>query len=134
VVADDNFAYVTLRAMDNGTSCGPAQTNSLLVLDIKNLAIPKLLSTYQMRNPYGLGIDGKNLFICEGESGLKRFNRSENFGVVENMLEFMESVDAFDVIPHDNVLIVTGKDGIYQFDYSESKEMKLLSKIPKTKF
>jgi len=35
----------------------------------------------------------------------------------------------FDVIPLPNVLLAIGSDGLYQYDYSNLQDIKLLSKI-----
>ncbi|WP_332367968.1 hypothetical protein [Spirosoma telluris] len=52
VVVQGNYAYVTLRS---GTNCRnqSVTTNSLDVIDISNLASPKLLRSYSMTNPRG---------------------------------------------------------------------------------
>ena len=38
-------------------------------------------------------------------------------------------MEGYDVIPHDNVLMMIADDGIYQYDYSNLKEIKQLSKL-----
>lgn len=70
VVADEHFAYITLR---EGNNCG-ATRNVLEVVDISNLQHPVLEKTYEMTRPHGLGIDGDVLFICDGEDGLKVYD------------------------------------------------------------
>jgi hypothetical protein len=70
VVADDNYAYVTLRT---GTRCGGSQ-NQLDVLDIKDITKPVLIKSYPMQEPAGLGLDKNVLFICDGPAGLKVFD------------------------------------------------------------
>jgi hypothetical protein len=44
-------------------------------------------------------------------------------------LAHYKNINTYDVIPYNNVAIMTGKDGIYQFDYSNPKDIKLLSKV-----
>ncbi|MBO0950559.1 LVIVD repeat-containing protein [Fibrella forsythiae] len=131
VVVNDNTAYVTLRS---GNACG-GFTNQLDVIDITNLTNPTLLKSYPMRNPYGLGVDFPNLFICEGAYGLKSFNVSDPMQVDKNLQQYLDDLQAYDVIPMGGVsgqklLLMIGKDGFYQFDYSNPSRLRLLSKIP----
>ncbi|MET3128693.1 hypothetical protein ABID42_003812 [Arcicella rosea] len=124
VVVQDNYAYVTLR---NGTLCQRG-VNSLDIVNISNPSNPTLVKSIPMKNPHGLAVDGKNLFICEGSFGLKSFDLSDPVNPVEK--EFLTDVVSYDVIPNQQKLIVTGQNGIYQYDYSDPKALKLLSKIP----
>jgi hypothetical protein len=39
-------------------------------------------------------------------------------------------MDAYDVIPLGKNLMLIGKDGLYQFDASNPKQLRQLSKIP----
>ena len=80
-----------------------------------------------MDGPYGLGIDNKKLFVCEGKSGLKTFDASNPLDMKQ--LQQFKDMDAFDVIPLNNTLMLIGKDGLYQYDYSNPSSLKLLSKI-----
>jgi hypothetical protein len=125
VVVDDNYAYVTLR---NGNTCG-GFTNQLDVVDISSLATPKLVKSYPMGNPHGLGLDNKTLFICDGTFGLKVYDASDPLAIDKAQLSTKPG-HAFDVIPYDNIAIVTGTNGISQYDYSDPKNLKLLSTIP----
>lgn len=124
VVAEGNYAYVTLR---NGTPCQRGQ-NQLDILDISQLNNPRLVKSIQMLNPHGLGVRENVLFVCEGDNGLKVFDRTNPVEIKET--QFLKDVKSLDVIPLSNRLIVTGKDGIYQYEYTNSGEMTLLSKIP----
>ena len=45
------------------------------------------------------------------------------------MIAHYNDIHAVDVIPLNNVLMMIGEDGLYQFDYSNPANMKLLSKI-----
>jgi hypothetical protein len=123
VVVQGNYAYVTLRS---GTACRNGQ-NSLDIIDVSDPSLPRLIKTIPMMNPHGLAVDGTNLFICEGLNGLKSFDLTDPLNPIER--EFMKDVVSYDVIPTKKRLIVTGKNGIYQYDYTDSKNLKLLSKI-----
>lgn len=125
VVVEGDLAYVTLRS---GTTC-QGFTNQLEVIDIKDLTNPVLLKIYPMTNPHGLGIDNKNLFICDGDDGLKIYDATDHLKISDNQLAHYKNINTYDVIPYNNVAIMTGKDGIYQFDYSNPKDIKLLSKV-----
>ncbi|MEJ7645366.1 MAG: hypothetical protein WKF87_12290 [Chryseolinea sp.] len=125
VVVDDKYAYVTLRS---GTTC-QGFTNQLEVIDISNLSSPTLLKTYPMTNPHGLGLDNKTLFICDGSAGLRAFDASDVNTITDNMLAHYKNINATDVIPFNNLLLMIGEDGIFQYDYTDPANMKLLSKI-----
>ncbi|QJD80535.1 LVIVD repeat-containing protein [Spirosoma rhododendri] len=134
VVVNGNTAYVTLRS---GNTC-TGNANQLDVVDVSNLVSPKLVKSYPMRNPHGLGIDFPNLFICEGAYGLKSFNASDPLHIDRNMQQYMEDLQAYDVIPlgtvsGQKILLMIGQDGFYQFDYSNPARLRLLSKIPVTR-
>jgi hypothetical protein len=123
VVVQGIYAYVTLRS---GTFCRNGQ-NSLDIIDVSEPSFPRLVKTIPMLNPHGLAVDGTNLFICEGLNGLKSFDLTDPLKPIER--EFIKDVVSYDVIPTQKRLIVTGKNGIYQYDYTEPKSLKLLSKI-----
>ena len=126
VVVQDDIAFVTLR---NGTECD-GFANQLDVVDISNLNNPTLLFSHPMQNPHGLGVKGDALFICEGEYGLKLFDKSDLSKIGDHLQNWVTDINAYDVIPLDNgLLIMIGEDGLYQFDYSEPSKIKLLSVI-----
>ena len=127
VVAQGNYAYVTLRS---GTNCRSqaVNVNSLDVIDISAIANPKLLRSYPMTNPRGLGADSTLLFVGEGDYGLRVMDISNPTDVRE--LQYFYSTKAYDVIPTKKRLIVTGPAGIYQYSYADFNQLKLLSQIP----
>lgn len=124
VVADDNYAYVTLRT---GTACGGV-SNQLDVIDIRDLMNPKLVKSYPMQEPFGLGLDEDVLFVCDGKAGLKVFNSSNPENL--KLIDWKSDMITYDVIPLGYSLLMVGTDGLYQYDYSEPENLKLLSKIP----
>ncbi|TAE30642.1 MAG: hypothetical protein EAZ91_09930 [Cytophagales bacterium] len=124
VVVQGNLAYVTLR---NGTPCGGG-INVLEVIDVSDLRAPKILKSFPMQSPHGLGVDGNVLFVCEGDSGLKLFDLTDPIN--PKLLQHLQDVRSYDVIPSRDLLIVTGKDGIYQYSYADRKTLKLLSTLP----
>ncbi|WP_221389716.1 LVIVD repeat-containing protein [Dyadobacter sp. NIV53] len=126
VVVDNDIAYVTLRT---GTNCGGAQ-NQMDLVDVSDPTSPKLIRTYQMQNPHGLSIDFPNLYLCEGEFGLKVFNAIDKMAIDKNLVSHFKDIDAYDVISLGKTLLLIGKDGFYQYDSSDPKNLRLLSKIP----
>lgn len=125
VVADNEFAYVTIR---DGNDCGQT-VNQLLIFDIEDLRAPNQIHTYNFTNPHGLGISGETLFICDGDAGLKIYDASEIGSITANQLAHFPDINAFDVIPLGNILLMIGSDGFYQYDYSSVTDITLLSKI-----
>lgn len=123
VIADDNYAYVTLRS---GTACN-GFTNQLDVVDVQNLMQPSLIKSYGLTNPRGLSKDGKWLFICDGKDGLKIMDANSANNVT--LKKTIGMAETFDVIAFNGKAIVTAKDGLYQYDYSDINNIKLLSKI-----
>lgn len=123
VVANDTLAFVTLRS---GTQC-PGNQNQLDILDIKDLFKPKLIATYPMQEPAGLGIDDNILFICDGKAGLKVFDFTNPKNI--KLLSWQSDFNTYDIIPLGAYAIVIGNDGLYQFDYKNPEKLILLSKI-----
>lgn len=123
VIADDHYAYVTLRS---GNQC-QGFTNQLDVLNIEYINNPTLVKSYQLTNPHGLSKDGELLFICDGRDGLKVFNAASPNNIT--LIKQIKDIETYDVIAYNKVALVVAKDGLYQFDYSNMNDIKLLSKI-----
>lgn len=123
VVVQDNLAYVTLRT---GGEC-PGGSNQLDILDISDPSFPQLISSYPMTNPFGLGIDGNTLFVCEGEMGLKVLNVEDPQDI--RVIKSQTNIHAFDVIPRNNNLILTGNSGVFQYDYSDPENIEKRSEL-----
>ena len=123
VVVQDTLAFVTLRT----SNCRPSGSNMLDIINIKNPQSPQLLSNYALESPYGLGVDGNLLFVCEGDQGLTVLDIGDPFNAV--MVKSYPDVQAFDVIPNKGVLILTGKGGVVQYDYTDNAAIKKLSTI-----
>jgi hypothetical protein len=129
VVVEGDYAYVTLR---DGTTCNTF-TNQLDVVNISNVTNPRLEYSYPMTNPHGLGIRDGVLFICDGAAGLKIYDAADPGKITANQLAHFPGINTFDVIPLHNVLLMIGDDGLYQYDYSDLKDIKQLSLIPVVK-
>ena len=126
VAVEGNTAYVTLRS---GTEC-QGFSNQLDVVDISNVSSPYLVKSYAMTNPHGVGIDNNTLFICDAEMGLKIYDASNRSAIDQNKLIGFNNVYAYDIIPYDGLAILIGKDGLYQYDYTNKNDIKYLSHIP----
>ena len=122
VIADDNFAYVTLRS---GSAC-QGFSNQLEILQLNNITDPKLLKVYLFTNPHGLSKDGNLLFICDGSDGLKIYNAAD----VNNLklVKQISGIETYDVIAYNQIALVVAKDGLYQYDYSDINNIHLISK------
>lgn len=125
VVVEGNYAYVTLR---DGEHCpNITGNNQLEVIDVSDLFNPKRIGIYKMLHPHGLGIDSGDLFISEGDHGLKIMDASDPYNVKE--VRHIDGIRTFDVIPNNGVLVVTGPTGIIQYDYTDVRNLKELSII-----
>lgn len=129
VVVEGDYAYVTLRNGEDNP-CGDGFSNELNVIDISNAASPHLARAFDMIHPHGLGIDRDLLFLADGRDGLKVFDASRPEKVGNNMIAHFPAFQGYDVLPHNNILIFVGEDGIAQYDYTEEKNIRLLSTIP----
>jgi hypothetical protein len=128
VVASGCHAYVTLNS--ENVWCGRA-SNELRVYDISDPYNPELVHTERgFMHPRGLGIDGSRLFVCD--DGLRIFDVSNPARPrwIDDLthLPDAQGIDAYDVIPLNGTLLLTGADGLYQFDYRGEK-LVFLSKI-----
>jgi hypothetical protein len=123
VIADDRYAYVTLRS---GNTC-MGFMNQLDVINIDNITSPSLVKSYPLTNPHGLSKDGNILFICDGKDGVKIYNAAN----VNNLqlIKHIANLETYDVIAYNKVALVVANDGLYQFDYADLGNIKLLSRI-----
>ncbi|MCM4166963.1 hypothetical protein KCTC52924_01819 [Arenibacter antarcticus] len=120
VVVDGDYAFVTLRG---GNFCG-ATESGLFVVDISDITSPTLLKTYPMDSPYGLGVKDEMIFVCDGTSGLKVYDKTD----VENLvlINHFKDINTLDVIPLKDHLLMVGDGVIYQYLYLEG-DIELLS-------
>ena len=114
VVVDGDYAYLTLRG---GNLCG--QLESVLeVIDISDKSYPQLVASYSLDNPYGLGLKDNLLFVCDGTSGLKVYDRTDPLDIT--LLTQYPDIFTKDVIPLENVLLMIGDEILYQYEYVEN--------------
>ena len=128
VVVEGDFAYVTLRS---GGPCNRA-INQLDIVDISDIKAPKLVSNTQMSNPRGLSVQDNILYLCDGNQGLKVFGLEDKKKVSKQLKYADHSIrSAYDVIPLPNmpILLVVGRDGIYQYDAIDPENLVRISEI-----
>ena len=120
VVVSGDYAYSTLN------SSGPCGRgfDQLEVINISDKSNPYNVNTILMESPKGLGISGDLLFVCDNGIKVFRLTDPANPSYIRT-----EDVDANDVIPIDNMLIVTANSGLYIYDINTSGELTLLSTL-----
>ncbi len=129
VVVENNISFITLN---KGSTCRLTDgENTLTILDVRDIEHPKVLKTLGMWDPKGLGIDNNDLFICDGDSGMKHFtityeSNESNFSISEATTK--NDIDCYDVITNNKHLIVSNGDNVRQFDYTKFP-MRELGKI-----
>jgi len=125
VIADDKFAYVTLR---NGTACG-GFVNQLDVLNIENITSPTLIKSFPFENPHGLSKDGNVLFVCDGNFGLKVVDASDiNNLVTKKTLTIGKAID---VVAFNQIAFVMLDNAIQLYSYDQAFNVQLLSSLIK---
>ena len=124
VIADDNYAYVTLN---DSSACLGGITNELQIIDISDVSNATEIKFYQMTHPVGLSKDGNILFVCDGKDGLKIYNA----GDVKNLQLIKQLSDAtdYDVVAQNGIAIVVASNGLYEYDYSDLTNIHLSGKL-----
>jgi hypothetical protein len=123
VIADDNYAYVTL----NDSSACLGFVNELQIIDIRDVSNALEVKSYALTHPVGLSKDGDNLFVCDGKGGLKVYNAA-NVNDLQLIKELKDATD-YDVVAQNGIAIVVTSNGIYQYDYSDVANIHLISKL-----
>lgn len=116
VVANQTHAYVTLRSGLNQGFCARS-VNQLDVLDISDLRNPNLIHTEWMDHPRGLGLYGDTLLVCD--NGVKVMNIADPLN--PGLIEHQPGLDAMDIIPYGDLMIVATSTGLAQYRYSKGR-------------
>jgi len=129
VIANDRYAFVTLKAMTDFSQCwGVApQRNEMDIVDISEITQPSLVKIYDMEEPQGLSLDGNHLFVCDGKGGLKVYDAANVSNL--RLITTIPGMEPFDVITSNGLAIVVAKGGIIQYDYSDINNIQKLSTI-----
>ncbi|MBK7009479.1 MAG: hypothetical protein IPH36_13060 [Saprospiraceae bacterium] len=118
----DDLAFVTIH---NGTTCGGIR-NQLDILDITNPSSPFVVQSYNMAYPQGLALTSKYLYLCD--DGLKIYDRTTPTNL--KLMKHISGIDVTDVIAlGDELAILVGADGFYQYQTTNPSAPVLLSKI-----
>jgi len=125
VVANDTLAFATLNSQ---SQCRwQTGVNQLDVIDIKNVVYPQNINSVWLNNPIGLAIDSTFLFVCNGAEGVKIYDFSNPMQL--DQVSGIVGIDAYDIILRDKIMILVGKEGLFQYDYSDLNNIKALSNI-----
>lgn len=124
VVVDHGVAYVTLY----GESQCQAGLNELQVFDVGRPDMPRRLTSVPLTSPRGLGVDGSFLVVVD--EGLKIFDVADP--AAPRLVQTVEGVEGYDVIPNGGLLVVSAQDGIHQYRYDRTQVRlgRHLSRIP----
>lgn len=117
VAINANYAFITERT---NSECG-AGGNNLTVLDIST-SQATVVRTYNLTSPYGLALDGNNLFVCD--AGIKYYDASNPANLV---LKQTININATTVTAQNGKLAATGTNSLYQYDYSSGTLVQLSS-------
>ena len=128
VVADADYAYVTLRG---GGICGAAN-NELQIIDIKDIKNPKVVARVSMAGPYGLGVKDKYVYVCDGRSGLKGVDVSNQTIIDEDKLEaqiLLRDIDPRDLIIIGNTAYILTVDGFLLYEIASPEQLEEKGKL-----
>jgi hypothetical protein len=75
-------------------------------------------------------LDGNTLFLCDGADGLKVFDKTDLSTISQHLISQFSGITAADVIPNNQVLLMTSAQGIYQYSYADLQNITQLSVIP----
>ncbi|MCB0697356.1 MAG: hypothetical protein KDC07_08325 [Chitinophagaceae bacterium] len=123
VVANDTIAYVTVRS---GTTCGGTQ-NALYVYDVQHVLNPVERNVVPLESPWGLGMVGKTLYVCNGSNGLSLYDISQPYYPTLKQKYFDDTY--YDVIPYNNMLICMVQGGMLLYELKPDGQIVKLAKI-----
>lgn len=123
VVANDSLAYVTVRT---GSNCG-GSVNALIVYDIKYIMQPVQRNSVPMQNPWGLGIKGNRLYVCNGSNGLNVYDITKP--IYPSLIKQLPSETFYDVIVYNDLLICMIQGGTALYKLGANDEITLMAKI-----
>ncbi len=123
VVANQNYAYVTLRSSVNNNACARG-VNQLDILDISDLRMPQEVNRIPMDHPIGLGLYGDTLLVCD--DGVKVFSTVDPRNPY--LITTHKDIDAVDIIPYGKQMIISTSTGFEQYEYHKG-QLNFLSKI-----
>lgn len=123
VVANDSLAYVTVRS---GSRCG-GNVSALIVYDVKYVTQPIERNRVIMESPWGLGINGNRLYVCNGNNGLNVYDITDPIRPV--LKKQLSGNTFYDVIILDNMMIAMIEGGTAIFELKANDEITLAARI-----
>ena len=126
VVVSDDYCFSTVR---NNTACRNGNTvNSLFIYNISNVNAPIYEAFKSLESPYGLGVKGNLVFICQADNGLTVYQWDPLSKAITLKHKYPD-IHATDVIINTNTLIVTAENGLFQFDCTDPDNIQYLSTL-----
>lgn len=110
VVANDNVAYVTVRS---GSTCG-GSANTLFVYDITQVLQPREMNAIPVESPWGLGLNGDMLYVCNGLNGMSIYDVSQPY--YPTLVQQIYDATYYDVIVYGDLLICMVEGGTLLYE------------------
>ena len=125
IVANQQNAYVAIRK-DN--ECGFSK-NRMNILNIQDMANPiQTHSSSMPKNPQSLALAGSHLYVCEGKRGILILDVKDETKAA--CLKHYSCPSANNILAiTENVLVVSGTDGIFQLDISDRSNPQIISQL-----
>lgn len=123
VVANDSLAYVTVRS---GSRCG-GNVSALIVYDVKYITQPVERKRVIMESPWGLGISGNRLYVCNGNNGLNVYDITNPIN--PKLLKQLSGTTFYDVIIIDDMMIAMIEGGTAIYELKANDEISLAARI-----
>ena len=89
------------------------------MIDVGDKKNPQLLKSFEMENPYGLGVKDDLLFVCDGSAGLKIFDTQDTPNL--KLTDHFPDINTYDVIPLEKELLMVGDNTLFQYTYKGNK-------------
>ena len=130
VAVNGDYAYSTIKVIEN--ICGVISAESaLIVYDVSNKSNPKVLGTYPMNIPNGLGYKDNYLFVCEEGSDVLVVYDITNPAALELAPVTVPMTDPYDLIVDGQRMIVSTKTDFQIFDVSQLPQIRKIGTIGK---
>ena len=130
VAVNGDYAYSTIKVIEN--ICGVISAESaLIVYDVSNKSNPKVLGTYPMNIPNGLGYKDNYLFVCDEGSDLLVVYDITNPAALELAPVTVPMTDPSDLIVDGQRMIVSTKTDFQIFDVSQLPQIRKIGTIGK---
>jgi len=130
VAVNGDYAYSTIKVIEN--ICGVISAESaLIVYDVSNKSNPKVLGTYPMNIPNGLGYKDNYLFVCDEGSDLLVVYDITNPAALELAPVTVPMTDPYDLIVDGQRMIVSTKTDFQIFDVSQLPQIRKIGTISK---